>query len=317
MLPSIKTSKVVDGLGFGDGDVSFAAQASVSGNAALHKRIETIVHDARILVPVDATAHDDGCGDGRGVATRVGAISSKVNGKIQTFSRSLHRAKVFGGGATMATAMRIGTGDTNDTDMLAEVFTKAIAALQQAGIDFGGHTHEDAEAPNSGCGAIDEAPAVIRAAGTYRDQITAVIAQLLGQSGDPAAMQALTAQLDVVFNRFAAQEQHLGEYQGAVTMQAIADAGKVIKELAGAHSEVCIVLKMVQDYTVDQTFFRAQTDQKLQTFAVDVWRMQQLAQALYSDEQSQQLALLSEFVYTLATAAVLTKGDLPVYILNR
>jgi len=315
MLPTISVTKVVDGLGFGDGAVSFAEQAAIAGNEDLADRIDVIVHDANILTPVDAKAHDDGCGDGRAVATRTGAISSKVNGDVQTFGRSLHRPKVFGGGAMMATAMRIGTSDHQEA--LTDLFTDTIGELQVAGIDFGGHTHEDAEAPNSGCGAIDEAPAVIRAAGKYRDQITAVILQLVGTPEDTAAMQALTANLDTVFTRFAVMEQHIGGYQGATTMQAITDAGKVIKELAGVHREVCILLNMVPGYTVDQGFFRAQTDDRAQTFAVDVWRMQLLAKALYQDVQAQELALLSEFVYTLATASVLTVGDLPVYVINK
>lgn len=315
MTVKVMATKIADGLGFGDGAISFATQATISGNEGLGARVEAIVHDGRILVPVDAEAHDDGCGDGRPVATRHGAISSKVNGEIQTFSHSLHRAKVFGGGATMGAAMRMGTEDT--TASLEAIFAAAVAQLRAANMDFGGHTDEAATPPSCGCGAIDKAPLIIAAASTYRDQITAVIMQLLGSSDDPAAVQPYAAQLDAIFTRFADVQQHLGEYQGVDTMRQIADAGKVVKELAGVHAEVCIVLNMVPNYTVNQAFFREQTGDKAQAFAVDVWRLRQLAQALYPDEQTQQLALLSEFVYTLATAAVLTKGDLPVYILNR
>jgi len=309
MVSTISVTKVTDGLGFGDGAVSYEEQASLAGNEDLRARMDSVVHNVNILVPIDLEAHDDGCGDGRAVAPRTGAISSKINGEVRVFSHSLNRAKVFGGGATMATAMRIGTGVSEVS--LAQAFSEAIAELQHAGIDFGAHTHADAELPNSGCGAIDEAPAVLRAAGVYRAQITAVILRLLGQSDDDA-----TASLDIIFSHFAAMTEHIGAYQGAATVQAIIDAGKVIKELAGLHKEVCILLNMVPDYTVDQVFFRDQMSGRAQAFAVDVWRLQVLAQALYKDEPTRQTALLSELVYTLGTAAVLTKGDLPVYILS-
>jgi len=51
----------------------------------------------------------------------------------------------------------------------------------------------------------------------------------------------------------------------------------------------------------------------VQVFAVDVWRMKQLAEKMNNTPADQQRAFLSELVYTLSVTATLTIGDLPVY----
>ncbi len=316
MLKTISVAKVTDGLGFGDGTISRTALQTVSGNEDLPVIVDAAVHDLRILAHVDAEAQDDGCGDGRGVTTRVGAISAKVNGNVVQFTRSLFRAKVFGGGATMATAMLIGLG-TSAEKSLTETFSDAVAQLSHAGIDFGAHTDDRAQAPNCDCGAIDSAPFILEAAAKYQVQITGVILILLGlNSNDAAAVQQLTNTLAAVFDRFADKTAHTEGYEGAAVLQIIIDAGKVVKELADDHREDSIVLNNVEGYTVNQGFVREQTGDRAQVFAVDVWRIKQLAAQLYTDPDEQQIALLSELVYTLATAAVLTKGDLAIYSLS-
>jgi hypothetical protein len=76
------------------------------------------------------------------------------------------------------------------------------------------------------------------------------------------------------------------------------------------------VLNTVRACTVNQKLIREITDDKAQIFAVDVWRMQDIAGKLYDDRAAHQRAFLSELIYTLATAAVLTKGDLPVDVVE-
>jgi hypothetical protein len=50
---------------------------------------------------------------------------------------------------------------------------------------------------------------------------------------------------------------------------------------------------------------------------VDSPRLEDIAHNLFPDNsQKQQQAYLSELIYTLAIAAVLTKGDLPVYLIE-
>ena len=94
----------------------------------------------------------------------------------------------------------------------------------------------------------------------------------------------------------------------------IIDSGKIVKELTGKHLEMYIVLNDVEGYTVNQELVREVSGDQVQVFAVDVWRLKELAAELYEQPEEQALALKSMLVYTLAVAATLTKGDLPVYL---
>jgi hypothetical protein len=87
----------------------------------------------------------------------------------------------------------------------------------------------------------------------------------------------------------------------------------VIKMLNGEHKERGIVLNHIAGYTVNQRKIRESTQEQAQVFAVDVWRMNDIAMQLFPGQYDlQHKAILSELVYTLATSAVLTRGDLPV-----
>ena len=80
------------------------------------------------------------------------------------------------------------------------------------------------------------------------------------------------------------------------------------------HVEACIVLNYVKGKTLDQGLIHTLSDGKVDVFGVDVWRMQDLAKSLHTEDEHAELrAFQSMLVYTLSVAAVLTKGDLSVY----
>jgi hypothetical protein len=311
----VKVTKIVDGLGFGKGSISHDDRTDV--DAGLLAKVEAAVTSEDILVPVDKDKSgnmldDDGCGDGRGVR-RV------LEGATKEHSRSLNRAKVFGGGSAMVAAIFIGIGKAKGKT-LSEIFTMAIASLHERFASFGAHTDTHAQGDNTGCGAIDKAPAIIINAVEFQREISGAIASLgIDISG-----------LDAIFSRyqdFAARVQ--GQtYIANEVMQEIASKGKIIKELDADHREMYIVLNTKYGYTVNQRLIREVSDGKVQVFAVDVWRLQELVRKLYpidlaAEESLQQktldtqhIAFLAELVYTLSVAATLTKGDLPVYVVS-
>lgn len=301
MTPEVEITKVSDGLGFGYGSISRESIEAVAGEDVAQLTDEAI-QSPQLLIKIDETVQDDGCGDGRGVKRIFEGFVEKA--------RSLNRAKVFGGAAAMASAGLIGTGRAVNTK-LQEVFRAGISLLHDRQLDYGAHTADHVKNPDtdSGCGAIDNAPAIVEAAVTYKDKIRSAIA-LLGVE---------TEGLDDVEENFAAAANvNRGQnYSGKAVMQTIRDDGKVVKELAGGHVETRIILNFVEGYTVDQNLVREKTGGAAEIFAVDVWRMKQLAEEMYDDPVDQHKAFLSELVYTLATAGVLTKGDLPVYAVQR
>jgi hypothetical protein len=318
-MPKFIAEKISDGLRFGSGTISRHEREALTGNEDLARLTDAAMQGDRLLVPVDVDDSgeqitDDGCGDGRPVGGRSGAVFAKVKGRLMKFNRSLRRAKVFGGGATMAAASRIGLGESANKP-LEGVFSDAMDRMSAEGLSFGAHTDNNAHDDACGCGAIDKAPAIIQAVVANRDHIAGTVADLMNVDTENAtATQELAGSLNMIFDNYAKRAvQDSSDYTGRAVMNTIVNAGKVVKELDGEHKETRIILNTVEGTTVDQEFVREATGGRAQAFAVDVWRLQQLAQNLYADPKKQQSAFLSQVVYTLGTAAVLTKGDLPVY----
>lgn len=286
--------KISDGFGYGNVDSAIAVTGE---DADLLKKLDSVVHQSPLVVPLSVdkagnTVRDDGCGDGRVVA--------------QLYPHE-HRPKVFGGGLTMTVSTLVGLQKADVGP--SKLFTEAIMQLNTHGIDFGAHTDDQAQAPNSGCGAIDKFPQILVAAVTYRQQIAESIASL----------GVATDGLEAVQDHFTAYSERFGNdvYGGIEVMAKVAAEGKLIKELADEHIEKAVILNTVSGYTINQLLLHDQMDGRADVFAVDVWRMQELADKLYDKPQERSTAFLSELVYSLATAAVLTRGNLPVYIVSK
>ncbi len=308
-MPGIKVIKVSAGLGFGDGSISCAAIEEQPDNKDLAALTDQAIKSADILVPVSLgpdgqMIKDDGCGDGRNIMIKLGAVFSKS----RNFAKSLYRPKVFGGGATMATAMRIGL-DKAGNQPLESVFRAALVQLNRSGMDFGAHIDNHAAGKNSGCGAIDKSPQIITAIAQYQQPIANAIVSLgINVDGLAEIFQAFS----VFANTLQGQP-----YSGRSVLNAIFENHKIIKELADEHKETRIILNFIEGYTVNQELVRSSTGGRAQVFAVDVWRLEKLAVGLWRNDADKRLGLLSELAYTLATAAVLTAGDLPVYVVKR
>lgn len=299
----LNVTRVSDGLGFGQGSISGdIGDLSPQAGQQIDRTIESA---PTILVPVDcdengAVLDDDGCGDGRAVET----IFQGQN----VFKRSLNRAKVFGGGLTMAVAERIGLTYARGRT-LHETFVDAQGELAARQIDYGAHTDTHAEGDNCGCGAIDKSPQIVANVVAFETPIRDTI----------AALGVDTTGIDEVMDGFKSYATEIAgqPYSGKRVMESVVDTGKVVKRLGGEHREKRIILNMVENTTVNQQLIRETSDDQAQVFVTDVWRLVQLAQRLHPDDtEAQQQAFLSELVYTMGVAATLTKGDLPVYVIT-
>lgn len=297
-------TRIIRGFEFGHG--------AISGLAAKHQVLaavdQAIQHDPGLLVPISLgddgqPLSDDGCGDGRPVLT--------VFSLDHEYRRSLNRPKVFGGAATMAAASAIGLGDAGQAP-LNDVFEAVITDLDRRGIDFGAHTDESMHGDNCGCGAIDKAPQILFAALKYEIPIRGAVTLL---SDDVVGLNEVYAN----FRRYVSRLADHPNYSGRQVLETILhnDRTRVVKQLGGAHKECRIVLNTVRGYTINQQLIRDVSGGEAQVFGVDVWRMQDIAQNLYPNQPNRQhKAFLSELIYTVATAAVLTKGDLPVDVVT-
>lgn len=304
----VGAQRINEGFGFGEGGISYQAKLAEAGVDSL-AAAEAVINSNKILVAVakDKLGHvldDDGCGDGR-------AVKTVFEGEVAKGS-SLDRAKVFGGATAMTTGAKIGLGEANSD--LTEAFAESIESLNQEGIDFGAHTDDhnanDETSPNSGCGAIDKSPIVITNVVKYADEIAQTI-QGLGVD---------TSQLSEVMANYAAYAATIEgqDFSGKRIVEQITNNGKIVKELAAAHNEAFVVLNTTEGYTVNQAAVREATNDTVQVFGVDVWRLQDLAARLYpGDTVKANQALLGELAYTLGVSATLTAGDLPVYLVSK
>ena len=300
IVQNIEVNCIADGLGFGEGDIS---SAKVDTNVL--KDVLAAINSEEILVKISIDSEgrlidDDGCGDGRKVA--------RIYEGPKVLEQSLHRAKIFGGGATMTVAALVGQGKSKDDD-LQDLFSTAIGDLAKHDLPFGAHTDDHASGDNCGCGAIDKAPRIIENVGVFEDNIKGAAALILG---DDEGVQE-------VIDNFKGyhQDHHEDAYKGAGVMLEIEDEGKIIKELTGDHQEVAIVLNTIPGYTVNQQHIRSISNEQAQVFGVDVPRLTTVSERLYpEDKAAQKKAFISMVVYTLATAGTLTKGDLPVFVVS-
>ncbi len=299
-LRRVSSLRITDGLGFGEGGISHTERKDVTPE--ILARVENLLTSPDILIPVDAD--DDGCGDGR----EVGVIYE--GDEIR--KHSLNRSKVFGGGAMMSAAARIGLGHAKGEN-LHQTIDEAKSLLIDRGLPYGAHTGPHANEEKSDCGAIDNAPIIVSNVEKYRNEIAGTI----------TALGIDTTGLDEVIDAFgeygeAIQEQ---DYSGAKVVEGIRREGRVVKALKAEHLEMYIVLNNVRGMTINQEKVREISGGMVQVFGVDIWRMQEQAGFVYPEDKGfsdadRHEAFLSELSYTLSTAATLTKGDLPVYMVS-
>lgn len=304
-----------NGLGFGEGKISFQSRlAEGVSQSELTNRVEPLFYSPELLNTVDIDdetgqpVDDDGCGDGRGVTDESGELVSVIKGS-RILKRSLNRPKVFGGGATMGVAATVANGEAGERPMQA-LFTDVMQNFDELGINYGAHTDQHAEGEASGCGAIDNALVIFHNSVKYRQEIAATL-QVLDPSFE-------TEMIEAVLDNFGQYNQSLvdrnEQYSGRQVMDQIHERQKVIKKLAAGHREMYIILNDIDGRTVNQHAVRDSTREAVQVFAVDLWRVRDIAARMKpEDSAAQQKAIIGELVYTLATAATLTAGDLPVY----
>ncbi|GAC1571859.1 MAG: hypothetical protein NVS3B23_06460 [Candidatus Saccharimonadales bacterium] len=298
--------RFTDGLGFGSGGISHNERKTHLDEKTI-QAVEAMINSPAILVALDvdkqgSPVDDDGCGDGRGTKRIFEGLDQRY--------RSLHRSKVFGGGSAMGVAAAIANGESTGKDLNTS-FHESIENLKSKHIGFGAHTDEHSqEKPHDcGCGAIDKAPLVVQNVVQYRNEIRATL----------RALGIESVYEEEVLNTFQSYAQEITNqpYSGQLVADEIISNGKIVKELAADHREMYIILNTVPGMTVNQNSIRTISDDQVQTFAVDLWRVKELAEKMYPlDVAKQEKAYLGEVIYTLSAAATLTTGDLPVYIVS-
>ena len=223
------------------------------------------------------------------------------------YTLNIDSTKVFGGGATMASVALLGLGEISEN---AEAqFNLGIETLYELGIKYGAHDDEHANAPFCGCGAIDKYPEIILATQLFSEDIKNSLIGLFGDDFDEAIFN------NVMENYQKATKTNFGSYAGLNVKNAILNKGAVVKKLGGNHQEDFVILNFIKGTTFNQYGLYEYTNNKVQAFSVDVWRLQEYAEKISQHKKgSKNVAMYSMLIYTLATSAVLTDGSQKIFI---
>ncbi|MEZ6330905.1 MAG: hypothetical protein R3B12_02705 [Candidatus Saccharimonadales bacterium] len=296
----------LSGFGFGNGSISRLQQLK-SGELTQeneNQALEYILTDPHAFLAV--TSLDDGCSDGRRAIIAMQLLAGITN-QLQT---STVRAKVFGGGAMMTAAGTIGLGSVAKGPY--QQFEDAISLLVQQNQPFGAHDDDHAMGGASGCGAIDNYVTNLHNTQLYASEIRSVLGTLLGDDFNDDVYSTVSENMRKAYSA----TKDYTEYSGRLVRDDIAQSGVVLKRLSGNHKEDFVVLNYIPGTTLNQAGLAHATQNTVQAFSLDVWRLDDYATLLAQGENQaiKQHALYGMLVYTLATSATLTDGTQRVLI---
>lgn len=286
---------------------------------------------------VDISEKDDGCIDGR---TAMSVTYVDQSGASRTVEVAFdvevaghERYKVAGGGYITALAMELAVHPP--AEGVVTVLRSVATSLAERGVYCGGHTgeHEDTEARTTDCGARDKEEPILETSLIYKDDVsqsTKLVCETAGRSYSEQAQSTVYENWAYALSKDSFFENSTGSSQAKAISDFIKEAQlaagqehplAVSKKLRGDHNERFIVANFVEGKTFSQKLLRdhlrklfpdMDESEYPQAFVVDVPRIIELAQALYSDETEQQIAVQAGTTYQFGTAATLTDGSLRV-----
>lgn len=310
-----------NGLGFGGG--------SISGESSKNGIDKKILDDAaQEILKQDyyktIEAKDSGCGDGRPVKSVWAKLKSKFNGSRHQLeaSESKIRPKLFGGDfATLYTVLAVATEEGRGAETFGELDEQVIEVFNQMNWVLGTHNDDHGDGPDDlhGCGAIDNRQKILANSQQFKNEIQETLEKLglFNQEASDKVNGVFSSRNEVYFEGYngAQRQAYLEE-----------DCDNVVRKvLAGSHQEAFVVINTRKGVTFDQESFRQSmvdkygADSKLpQVFVVDIWQAESMIDKLiekgHIEANQKSVAMAAVLTYTLATAATLTDGTLPVFL---
>lgn len=329
----------IPSLGYGNPD-GISLDKKIENGVCTEIDIEFAVEVIKSAVcMLRASKKDCGCIDGRR-AEEVHFVNKDGENIInETDDSSIHeRYKVAGGGYITAIGMLAGIdkADGYIEDDMVSVINDLSADNIYCGTHNGPHDHGE----KSDCGANDNMRLILENGVRFRNGIKDNIISLLSIAG----IDADEATVDNIFdnwNKLASNDEYWHESSGAsrhdIIKGSINDASRnqenpdsplaVSKKLAGDHQESFIVINYCDGMTFSQPTFRNELakqypdkdiDTLMQTFVIDIARIEQIAKSVADANSSDYIQTLSAGIaYQLATAATLTDGSLRTFIVKQ
>lgn len=325
------------GYGTADSSISYTKQlASGELTPEIAEYAASIVTSGECLKPIDN--QDDGCIDGRPVnsVTFIDSDGHQVT-RPMSDDETHDRAKVAGGGYITSLAMQLGLQPQAATvdDELRDI----IERLAQQHVYCGAHTG-GAEHAASACGANEKLQTIVENAILYKTQIAESTKALIEAAGLSFSQSAYDGVIES-WQKTLSNTDYFGTSTSGSrlevmteTIAAVQQSGhvttplSVAKNLSGDHKEDFIIINFVDGQTFSQAHFAkllaakfpdVSPENRVQVFVVDAWRIVTLAMAVSGrglGYHSTETAVYAGVMYQLATAATLTDGTLPVFIVQ-
>jgi len=292
---------------------------------------------------VSITEPDDGCIDGR-----LGEKVLFINDAWEMEERPIEdpsdhqRAKVAGGGYFTALSMRRATEPASQH--IDDDISETVEQLTEEDIYCGTHTGDHSGEDTVDCGANDKIEPILENAVLYAREIADDTAVLLNEAGiiyDGKYSRDIVDGWSETLNHPEYFEGSTGASRYDRIIKGIqktqAQTGQatrpvsVSKHLGGGHKEFAIVVNFIEGQTFSQGLFakliadrfkEVPTESIPDVFVVDVPRIAELSKAMAGRvpkqdfEEKYMKNLYAGIGYQLATAATLTDGTLPRFIVK-
>lgn len=212
-------------------------------------------------------------------------------------------------------------------DVLLDDLFELYRISRAAGIDFkiGAHEDDHAEYPNTGCKAIDDCPIIMEKMPDPEalPEIMDLTKAIMGESYDENIFMEVIAIMHYM-NRpeykktYLQQDEELGtDYKDIVLAMVRKEADEVgaVEKMVGPHKEFAAISNKRRAETFDRNCMSLEHNNEIQIFNFDYWAIDDAAALLFPNNQrAQKLYLTSRTMYFIATAMVITNGNLEVGI---
>lgn len=279
---------------------------------------------------VKVHGHSDGCIDGR--CTKTAHYFDEDGNEVEAPNED--RYKVAGGGYVTGASMLLGTEAPQVNANAQIAYTTEL--LNRHGVVCGVHTADHAAPGGTGCGANDSFETILGNGLEHAQSIAGnvqAIMKALGYEYSSTTFEAVlkgwetTLQTTGFFEGTDGKSRYEEIKKGMQRAQKASSNDQPVatsKELTGEHREAFIVANLVKGVTFSQPILAAKLneafpevaqDELPQAFVIDFQRIVELAEALASETDGDFESLLQAGIaYQFATAATLTDGSLPAFL---
>lgn len=270
------------------------------------------------------------CIDGRPKEGVLGSDGQANIVMLDEFHSSPIGPQVPGGTPAAALSYRIAKFNNKAGGYPQEVLADdllELARIQQVinlGFKPGAHFDDSASYPNTGCKAIDEAPLImdVMVDPEALPTIRAYTESILGDGFNEDIYMEVIATLHYMNQpeykkAYLQKDDELGtDYKDIVLpmVKKVADE-QAVEKMVGAHKEFAVIVNLRRGETFNRDLMSLEHNNVTQLFNYDHWFVEDAANAIFPYEESaRNLLVTSRAMYCIATAMVITNGNLELGI---